>query len=130
MQPVSSSILAYPHCQLCKAELLAPVSDMKRMKRRERVTRPCNFGAKTTLGFAPLPSQDLSPSFTDADVEGGDGPSLAETNLDLKPVVTGGGGYGLHFLSFCLSLPAYPVTPRPNRPAASGRGAVLPARVI
>lgn len=129
MQPVSSSILAYPHCQLCKAELLARFRHEENEAQRKGHTA-LQFGAKTTLRFAPLQSQDLSPSFTDADVEGGDGPSLAETNLDLKPVVTGGGGYGLHFLSFCLSLPAYPVTPRPNRPAASGRGAVLPARVI
>lgn len=55
------------------------------MRRREDGSHsPAARGAKTKLGFVPFPSQVLCPSFPDADVEGRDGPSLAETNSTLN----------------------------------------------
>lgn len=66
----------------------APVGGIQRCKANEAqrgwITQPCSIGAKTKLGFVPFPSQVLCPSFPDADVEGRDGPSLAETNSTLN----------------------------------------------
>lgn len=81
-----------------------------------------------TRGCCSTPKTSFSQSFADADAEGGGGTSLAKNNLDPKPAVMGGSGYPSPH-----SAPPRPPTrelPEAQPPAASERGAVLPARVI
>lgn len=135
VQPVPSSRLNPPPTpadptRSAKAELLAPLSDAKRMRRREDgLATALQYRSQDQTRVCPLPKPGSLPKFSDADVEGRDGLSLAETNSTPEPAVMGGGGH--FFPSVGLLIACLPGNSLPSRPAASGgSGATCPRHLM